>query len=458
MTPETWLVFSILLITMILFMSDVIRLDVVALSMLLSLLLTQLVTPAEALAGFSQPVVAMIAGLFVIGGGLLQTGNARLAGYWIIRLAGNEEISLITTLMVTVALLSAFMSSTGTVAVFLPIAVSLASQTGIHPARLLMPISFAALLGGMLTLIGTPPNMIVSGALQEAGFKGLGFFSLTPIGLIILVLVIAFMVSLGRYLLPKQELQGQTPLESKHSLSDLAQFYNLSEELFQLKVGRDSPLIGATLRELRLPEKYSIAILSVQHDLPNQFGRKDSPSLALPTTDLQAEDIVVVKGTLSQVKAMAQHNGLIFIADQQQSGLLSFQDIGLAEVIVSPRSRIIGQTIQESRFRERYHLNILSVRRFGQKLEAPFAQIPLRFADMLLIHGEWPKIQLLDKDKRDFVVVNMPSPGPEKPSPKTYLSLGIVLLVLMLMTLEFLAPVTAILLGAVMMLLSSTLR
>lgn len=195
-------VFGVLALTVILFASDRLRLDVVALLALLALLLGGILTPAEALAGFSDPIVLIIAGLFIVGAGLFQTGVADALGRQLMRFAGAGEARLIAAIMLIVAFLSAFLSSTGTVAVFLPVAVSLAQRAGVSPAKLLLPLAYGSLIGGMLTLIGTPPNIVVSNQLQAAGLPPFGFFSFTPIGVVMLAIGIGYMITVGRHLLP----------------------------------------------------------------------------------------------------------------------------------------------------------------------------------------------------------------------------------------------------------------
>jgi len=205
MNTETWIIFGLLTVTVVLFLSDRIRLDLVALLALLSLVLTRMLTPAEALAGFGDPLLLTIAGLFVVGAGLLQTGVADAVGQRLKLIAGNTERRVIVVTMLLVALFSAVMSSTGTVAVFLPVVVSLAAGIGLSRARLLIPLAYASLLGGMLTLIGTPPNLVVSEALVTAGLQPFTFFDFTPVGVVMLLIGIAFMSFLGPRLLPDRD-------------------------------------------------------------------------------------------------------------------------------------------------------------------------------------------------------------------------------------------------------------
>ena len=208
MTLSIALVYGVLLAAILLFVSDRMRLDIVAVMALLALAITGILTPGEALAGFADPIVIMIAALFVVGEGLFQTGVARAMGRLPAKLAGDSEVRLIAVLMLLVAFLSAFMSSTGTVAVMLPVAMGLAWDRGIAPSRLLIPLSIASLLGGMLTLIGTAPNIVVSNQLQAAGREPFGFFAFTPVGLVMVAIGVIFMAGVGRKLLPDREAPG----------------------------------------------------------------------------------------------------------------------------------------------------------------------------------------------------------------------------------------------------------
>ena len=246
MNLEMIIVFSILTLTVILFASDRLRLDVVALMAVLLLLLTGILTPAEALAGFSDPIVLIIAGLFIVGAGLFQTGVADALGQQLVRLAGTGEARLIVAIMLIVAFLSAFLSSTGTVAVFLPVVVSLAQRTGISPTKLLLPLAYASLIGGMLTLIGTPPNIVVSNQLQSAGMTPFGFFSFTPVGAVMLMIGIAYMATVGRRLLPERAHLSGASRDGKTLIdpATLLALYDLPGKLARVQIEPASPVVG----------------------------------------------------------------------------------------------------------------------------------------------------------------------------------------------------------------------
>jgi len=246
LAAETLFVFLTLFVTIILFVSDRLRLDVVAILVILALMLSGLLSSNEALAGFGDPVVILIAGLFVVGEGLFRTGVAFAIGNWLMRAGGTSETRMMILLMLVVAGLSAFMSSTGAVAIFIPVSLNLAAKAGIQPSRLLMPIAFASLIGGMLTLIGTPPNLVVSTQLTREGLEGFGFFEFTPIGLLVLITGIVYMVFWGRKRLLQGISEPRKPVKNRLSLRDLIEAYDIFDRFHRLRITGDSAIAGMT--------------------------------------------------------------------------------------------------------------------------------------------------------------------------------------------------------------------
>ncbi|MGF1561326.1 MAG: SLC13 family permease, partial [Geminicoccaceae bacterium] len=252
MNGDMILVFALLAAAVALFASNRVRLDVVAVGLMLALILCGILSPREALAGFAEPVVVMITALFIIGEGLVHTGIALSIGRWLVARAGSSEVRLLVLLMAVVALLSAFMSSTGAVAIFVPIALSLAGRIGVDPARLLMPVAFASLIGGMLTLIGTPPNLIVSTELTRNGLEGFGFFAFTPIGGVILLIGIGYMLLVGRHVLSSGAAAAPSGGQGGMRVEDLAAAYRLRGRMHRLRVLSHSRAAERTVAEARL--------------------------------------------------------------------------------------------------------------------------------------------------------------------------------------------------------------
>jgi di/tricarboxylate transporter len=459
-TAEIGIVYGVLVGAIVLFVSDRLRLDVVAVLALLALVLAGVLPPEDALAGFAEPVVVMIAALFIVGEGLFQTGVARSMGRLPARLAGDSEVRLLVVLMLLVAFLSAFMSSTGTVAVMLPVAMGLAWDRGIAPSRLLIPLSVASLLGGMLTLIGTAPNIVVSNQLRAAGREPFRFLDFTPVGLVMVAVGVAFMALVGRRLLPDRK----APAPEGGFAGELAtrevllQRYGLGASRFVYRVPPGSALAGRTLREADVRKAWGVTVLDIARAA--EAGRRRRRPAAgpvasvpvLPDTRLEAGDRIEVLGRPESVEAMAVALGLE--PGSGVAGLLP-PHVGLAEVLLTPRSRLIGHTLRELRFREKHRLTVLGLRRLGERKDgAPDAET-LRFGDTLLVKGPWRRIRLLQEERRDFVVVARPADADAaEPQPRAPLAVAIAIGMMALLTTGVVAPVVAVLLAALAMVMT----
>ncbi len=451
MNGDVLTVFLILAATVALFVWDRLRLDLVALLSLLALTLSGILTPAQAVAGFGNTLVIIIAALFVVSGGLFRTGVASRVGRAMGRLAGKSEARLMLLTMLTVALLSSFMSSTGAVAVMLPVVVTLAWNADLSPSRLLMPLSLGSLFGGMLTLIGTPPNIVVSQQLKSAGLEPFGFFSFTPPGLVMLAVGVGFMLLLGRRLLPDRAPAHAPDRDQGEALGteELADIYGLPEFIHPLRIRSDSPLVGRCLREAQLRSRYRVTVLAIQ-----AAQGRGSRSM-VPDTCFEALDELWVQGERDAVRLLATEQGLEPVDDRT----LLPGNLGLVEVLLTPRSRLLGQTLRDLRFRERFRVTVVGIKRIGRPLPDDISQVPLRFGDTLLIKGPWRHIDLLQGQQRDFVVVTHP-PEDARPSPaerRAPVAVAILLAMLVVMTTGLLPTLTAVLLAAVAMVLTGCL-
>ncbi len=463
MTIDMLIVFGLLAIMIILFVSDRLRLDLIAMMGLLALLLLDILTVQEALAGFADPVVLIIAGLFVVGGALVQTGVADRMGTWLGRVAGTREISLIIIIMAVAALLSGFMSSTGTTAVLLPIVVSLARDARISPSKLLIPLALASLLGGILTLIGTPPNLVVSNQLVSEGLAPFGFFSFTPIGLVMLVIGVVFMALIGRHLLPDRQREEITFAEEDGdgdealSIKDLAQTYQLPGNLFRIRIRRSSPLLGRTLAEADLHKQYDITVLQIQRRA-DKYSLPGPPQPVTADTLLEAYDILHVQGSPQNVRRMARELDFTITADESGGETIA-QEMGMVEVLLTQRSRLIGRSLAQVNFRAKYGLTVLGIRRMGELLSGRIIDVPLQFGDMLLVEGTWDRVRVLRRDARDFIVVGQPAEmaEAERPARLGPVAVAIMLGMLILMTFEIVPTVTAVLLAAAALVLTGCL-
>lgn len=461
MTTDLLIVFAILAITIALFLSDRLRLDLVALIALLALMLSGVITTGEALAGFSNDIVLIIAGLFVVGGGLFRTGVADTIGTKLSQVAGTDETRLLVVIMLVVAVLSAFLSSTGTTAIFLPIVVSLAWSAKISPSKLLIPLAFASLIGGMLTLIGTPPNIVVSNYMVSQGLEPFGFFQFTPVGLVMLIIAIAYMLVVGRRLLPSRApssspsaaLDADAP-----SMNELAESYGLANNVYRLRIRRNSPLEGKTLADLNLPAHYDVTVLEIQSWPPDE-EYPTPPRAVGPDTVLNEHDILRVQGHIEDVARLAREQSLTIRPPDELGGRFISKELGLVEIILTPRSRLIGRTLRETRFRDTFKVTVLAIMRRGQPIQKDLATTTLRFGDTLLVQGTWQQIELLANRRRDFLVVGLPREIIERKRATNKAPIAVAILggMMLLMTFQILPTVQAVLLAAVAMVLMGCL-
>lgn len=465
MNIEMFFVFGLLVAAVVLFVTDRLRMDVVALLVLLTLLLTGILSPEEALAGFSHPVVLIIAGLFVVSGALFQTGVASAMGQLLTRISGENEGRLIVVTMGAVALLSAFLSSAGATAVLIPVVVSMAWRARVAASRVLMPLAIGSLVGGLLTLIGTPPNLVVSGELAAHGLDAFRFFTFTPVGLLIWGVAVAFMLLVGRRLLPARAWGASegTYVEPDTSLSldDLADAYGLQGNLFLVRVRSSSPLVGRPLNEVALRPRYGVNVIEIQ-SWPTMKKPPTPARPVEPETLLEHNDILHVQGSAEDITRMAKdlRLGILPQTEEGDEEPLRSDELGMVELLLPPRSRLIGQTLREARFRDKYNLTVLSIRRYGEPL--PPDQITdtrLRFGDTLLVLGSWQRIRLLQEERRNFVVVGQPREMLEaQRTPKNALTSTFVMIAMLaLMTFEIVPPVTAVLMAAMVMILTGCL-
>lgn len=402
-------VLSLLVVAIILFATNRLRMDVVALLIIVAFVLSGTLTLAEATAGFSDPNVLLIAALFVIGDGLVRTGVAYQVGEWLMRVAGDSEAKMLVLLMATVAALGAVMSSTGVVAIFIPVVLSVAARMKTAPGRLMMPLSFAGLISGMMTLVATPPNMIVSSELVREGLSGLRFFSVTPIGMIVLLLGIGYMLVVRRWL----GAATQSPHKEnwqRRTFRDLIRDYRLAGRARRLALRHGSPLIGHTLDELHLRARYGANVVGIERW--RKFRRVMVS--AFGDTELKARDVLLIDMSDPEVDVRT------FCAEQLLEPMVlrgeyfseQARDVGMAEVTLVPEAEVIGKTLREVTFRTRYGLNVVGIRRNGDALAGKLVDEPLQMGDILLVIGSWRQIRQLrqlQQNARNFVVLSLPA-------------------------------------------------
>ncbi|WP_104492108.1 SLC13 family permease [Paracoccus denitrificans] len=401
MTTDLAIVLGLLAAAVTMFAINRPRMDVVAILVMVALPLTGIITLDEALAGFSDPNIILIAALFVLGEALVRTGVAQRTGDLLVRHSGASEMRLVMLLMASVAGIGAFMSSTGVVAIFIPIVLRIAANIGTAPGRLMMPLSAAALISGMMTLVATAPNLVLDSLLRREGHQGFGFFDFTPFGVPILVLAIGYMLVARRWL----AVESPAAPASRPRLADWIDSYGLAEREFRLRLGASSTLMGKRLDQLDLRGTAGINILGIERSTP--YGRR----LIQPKADsvLQADDVLFldVFRKSTDIEAFCTAHGLRRLPISGAYFTDRAQEIGMVELIVPPGSPLAGKSIAQSRFRSVYGLAIVGLRRDNQPDEDVDAQTVLRGGDVLLAIGRWNRIRQLHRG-RDLVVLALP--------------------------------------------------
>lgn len=458
----------ILGLTAVLFATGKIRSDIVALCALITLMLIGILTPEEALSGFSNPVVVMMVGLFVVGGAVLQTGLAKMISGRIMRLAGNSETRLFFLVVTVTAAIGAFVSNTGTVALMMPIIVSLAASARLNVSRLLMPLAFASSLGGMLTLIGTPPNLVIQDTLTAAGYEPLSFFAFFPVGLVALGVGIIVLFPLSKWMLARNEKGDSNRTTGGKTLRQMVKEYRLADNLALFRVTDTSGVKGKTVGGLDIYNRYGLTVLEVRRE-PNRQQRllkSIEQKLAGPATVLEADDIIYVTGKKYSARKFAHDMRLETIkADNGKKdgdGALDFYDLGMAEIVILPSSRLINRMLKEAALRAKYSINVIGIRRKGIYIMEKLADEKLRSGDVLLIQGTWENIARLGSDEDRWVVLGQPLEEAAKVTLdyKAPLAAVIMLAMVALMVFGFIpiAPVTAVMTAGVMMVLSGCFK
>ena len=457
---------TILAVTAAFFAVGKIRSDVVALCALILLMAFGILTPDEALSGFSNSVVIMMVGLFVVGGAIFQTGLAKMISGRIMKLAGNSELRLFLLVMAVTSAIGAFVSNTGTVALMLPIVVSLAAKAKVEAGRLLMPLAFASSMGGMLTLIGTPPNLVIQDALTAEGYEPLSFFSFTPVGLVCIAVGVIVLLPLSRMFLGKKGRADEGGRMKAKSLEQLVSEYRLADNLSRYMVGRGSSMAGKTMAELDIRNRYGLSVLELRRVTTRQKGliRNVSQVPAGPKTVVQEGDVIYLTGEKEQAVRLAADYSLSTPPKDAAAGddRLDFYDIGMAEIVLLPASSLVGRQVSEAGFRLKYGVNIMGIRRKGEYIMDGLAAVRLHAGDVLLVQGTWASISRLGNEEENWVVLGQPLEEAAKVTLdyKAPLAACIMLLMVAMMVFDFIpvAPVTAVMIAAVLMVLTGCFR
>ena len=459
----------ILLISAILFVSGKVRSDLVAICALLALLLCQVLNPTEALSGFSNTTVIMMVGLFIVGGGIFQTGLAKMIGSKVMTLAGNSELRLFLLVMIVTSAIGMFVSNTGTVALMLPIVVSMAAAAGTSSRRLLMPLAFASSMGGMMTLIGTPPNLIVSDTLASAGFEPLGFFSFLPVGLVTLGVGILYLLPATKMLTAKDKVKDGK--DSSKSFKELVKEYGVSDNLFRVHIkSHDSKAIGQTVVDLNIYREYGINVLELRRSTgQNRFVRTVNQQLASPDLMLKQNDVLYLSGDPEMIAKFAEDYTLRLLDNHtdeidgsSSNASLDFFDIGVAEILIMPSSSMINRTIIDAGFRSKFSVNVLGIRRKKEYILNDLGNVKMLSGDVLLVQGAWKDIARMKKESTNWVVLGEPLQEAAKVTLdyKAPVAAAIMVAMIVMMVVDSIpvAPVTSVLLAAVLMVITGCVR
>jgi di/tricarboxylate transporter len=398
MTFEIALVLGILAVSLVLFISEVIRMDLVALLVLGALAVTGLVDSTQAFAGFSNSAVITVWAMFILSEGLTRTGIADIIGRQVMRIGGKREVPMILVIMITGAVLSAFMNNIGVAALMLPVVVGVARRTRIAASRLLMPLAYSTLLGGLMTLIGTPPNLLISESMTQAGIPPFELFDFTPLGGAVMLIGVLFVALAGRFLLPKT--RGE---RGKHvSQRSLRSRYKLQERTFMLRVPRDSILVGKSLADSRIGASTGLIILSL-----HRSGR--SETLPNRQTIIRGGDGILVQGRLDQFRELRRWSDLVIEREAPVLKSMVASKVVYASVTLAEGSPVVSELIRHAAFRSRFDVAVVGVlRRDGYRL-TNLAYVPLKANDRVLVQGEVEAIDQLEKFP-DFTEVEVFTP------------------------------------------------
>lgn len=461
----------ILAVSAAFFISGKVRSDIVALCALIALLLSHILTPAEALSGFSNSVVIMMVGLFIVGGAIFQTGLAKMISSKLLKLAGKSELKLFLLVMLVTSAIGAFVSNTGTVALMLPIVVSMAANAGMSSGRFLMPLAFASSMGGMMTLIGTPPNLVIQDALTGAGYEPLSFFSFLPVGLICVAVGIIVLMPLTKLFLSDKGRKDEKSATGK-SLSELVKEYGLTDNLFRLRAASGSSVSGKTVVDLDLRNRYGLNLMEVRRGEGSQhrFLKTVTQKLASSDTVFEEGDVLYVSGNVNSVSQFAEDFSLEMMDGHSvestsaaaQGNSLDFYDIGIAEIVLMPSSGIINRTVKDAGFRDKFNVNVLGIRRKKEYILNDLGKEKLHGGDVLLVQGAWDDIGRLSREEADWVVLGQPMEQAAKVTLDYKAPVAGLIMVMMIAMMVFdfirVEPVTAVLIAAVLMVLTGCLR
>lgn len=376
MTPEILLVMGILAVVMVVLVTEIMPLEVLAMLVLGVLAITGLVSPTEALAGFSNPAVVTIWAVFILSGGLTRTGIANILGRYLLRMGGSGDTRMIILIMVIAGGLSAFMNNVAVAALMLPVVMDITRKTGKSPSLLLMPLAYGSLLGGLTTMIGTPPNILVSEALRTNGLEPFGLFTYTPIGLVVMISGVLFVTFIGVRFLPKKKQHADH--EDGRQLA--SEHYRIQERLFKITIPEHSALVGKTLLQSHLGSSLGLNVVGISR------GRETLLDPA-NTEKISIGDELIVEGRLDRILEMNSWGQLLEDSADSDEVTLRMMNMAVAEVRITSDSACIGSTLSELDFRNRYGVSVITVQRAGADIGEKIKSLSLKANDSLIVYG-----------------------------------------------------------------------
>ncbi len=447
------LMLIILAITIALFVWGKFTPDIVALLSMLSLFLFGILDLKEMLSGFSNPTVIMIAALFIIGEGISKTGWTALAGQKFVQWAGKSVPRLLVIVTMGSGILSGFVSNTGTVATLMPVTISSAWKIGTMPSKILMPVAFGSNTGGLLTLTGTPPNIIVSNALIESGFDGFSFFEFGLIGLPLLLITLIYFRYFGHKLLPNNKTNNK-PVDIESTLHKWIESYKVDDDYYRLRVRSISPLLNTKIEDWELERKFNITIIRIKRRHPKVLkGIKPFIEFPTPNIEFLYHDILTIKGETEDINRLmiTFRLGLLPLEpfrDELKHNLIN-QEVGMTEVIVTPKSFLVGRKIRRGNYFKRFGIQLLAASRNTKPLLEKI--ITVKAGDAFLLRGTWENIELLKEQHENFVICGSPegmAKNIDNLTPKSFITLGALLLMIVLLVFKIVPGVIAALISA----------
>ena len=439
MSIEHVWVLSILALTIVLFLSERVRIDAVALLVMALLVGSGVLTPGEAIAGFANPATVTVAAMFVLSAGLQRTGAVNTLGQRLFFFSGQSERRMLFTILVVTALISGFINNTAAVAVFLPMVLKMSRDAGISPSRILMPLSFAAMIGGTTTLIGTSTNILVNSITVAHGQPGFELFEFMPLGLCAILLGIPYLIFVAPRLLPER--QPPTGVRSR---------YALREYMTEVQLLETSPLVGLSVEEAQIATDFDITIVDILREV-------DEVRLPGVTRRLLAGDVLLVRANIETLVRLSRSAGWHLLPNAKGADNLG-RDTShiMVEAVLAPHSHLIGESLRSTNFRHRYGVLVLGIQRHGQAIQEQLADVVLQPGDVLLLYGERHDVEQLYQYPEFIVLGEVPAQF-QRPE-KAPLAVLIVTLVILVAALNWISITGSAILGAVAMIFTGVLK